>query len=1207
MESFEIDSLWSESYGDSRIRVAILDGSVDCSHPSLATASLAELDGLACMASSEGSASQHGTHVASVIFGQHGSPILGIAPNCQGILIPIFRDGQDGSLIASSQTDLAFAITRAVEQGVHIINISAGELSHTGMAEPMLVEAVRKCVSAGILIVAATGNQGCDCLNIPGALPSVLAVGAMDKDGIPMKSSNWGEAYQNHGILAYGDHVIGAKAGGGSIVGSGTSYATAIVSGVVALLLSIQLKYGQSPDPLFIRQVLLETALKDDRDSRRLLAGRLNAEGALLQLKQRLSPPSSKLSSLPDSLSAFEGPYLPAPWALREKYKGVLGEKFGTVDIQLQNGDSYNIPDFHYFLGKQKLGMRLIPVSDDGDVTAPNGSQAPGHHVIDHLLRKESGLSADEPIYAIISYTRPDEHSIPFAHLTSTRKLQLGHQHLAAYVGEGHTTHVLERFSNPAWKPKGSNVIWNVKGYPANVFLISLQGVEQHTLNRNALIVDTILVSGAYSPVNTQNLQCRTKDINTILQFYRDWIRDADYLKDLSWYTNCSNHKSIVVNVMLNVPHSEKRFQQIFGDEGPQLWHTFKARYAQITNREFTKTDETEFTPLWQLEGLSAEDVQPLTLADYNLFQAAMLENRLDSYQGRRPVKPGAGMAWKPETLADLINGFMVMYFSFPIVGGVYPALMLLNLQGQVKDVLNISEEQYRALVDPVIKKLILADAMAHVQNNSLWLRQVTNELYAGLGGNTEDLSLTGTPDASIMNQLETYISDARENIDEIMSRSQKTIHEVAEWLQQSLSVVIERARGLAVLDESKAGFFTSPGVIQRIALGMYEASPYVAIRTVCTAMDEEELVLRSSSASAKGEDCFDNMNRNPASETNRKAVHPLQPSGSNLKQHKIRPMATDQSFMNDKLDIETPTQAIHSSLAHEAFEVVPSGTSSPTCSCEGVGGMIQLVYALGKLDFDLVSQSRRDSIKQTMGESVNPENPEQLLEYLNSNPWDASAIQWTLNIESTPIYVLQPQGAFADKAYTLLRQFFQEQITEGVERVSIPGQISGSAKLRNGHTVPLLVPDIRGMYSWTTASLVSALAGEPSAAATPESQEKFKSVQAGVSNFLDRVYYEIRNPGLAPQERAMNYAATNAFDIAQTYEAAIREEMELDSIEVERSPICRPGSDCWDVKLFFFYPQRQVQTVRKVYRLTVDVTDLVPATVGEVRSWFIR
>jgi hypothetical protein len=64
---------------------------------------------------------------------------------------------------------------------------------------------------------------------------------------------------------------------------------------------------------------------------------------------------------------------------------------------------------------------------------------------------------------------------------------------------------------------------------------------------------------------------------------------------------------------------------------------------------------------------------------------------------------------------------------------------------------------------------------------------------------------------------------------------------------------------------------------------------------------------------------------------------------------------------------------------------------------------------------------------------------------------------------------------------------------------------------------------------------------------------------------------------------------------------------MELDEIDVVRSPICRPESDCWDVKLTFFDPSRMLDRARKVYRFTVDVSDVTPVTVGSVRSWSVR
>jgi hypothetical protein len=60
---------------------------------------------------------------------------------------------------------------------------------------------------------------------------------------------------------------------------------------------------------------------------------------------------------------------------------------------------------------------------------------------------------------------------------------------------------------------------------------------------------------------------------------------------------------------------------------------------------------------------------------------------------------------------------------------------------------------------------------------------------------------------------------------------------------------------------------------------------------------------------------------------------------------------------------------------------------------------------------------------------------------------------------------------------------------------------------------------------------------------------------------------------------------------------------MALDSITVEKSPFCRMDSDCWDVKLIFFDPENS-NRAQKVYRFTIDVSDVLPVTLGAVRSW---
>jgi cyanobactin maturation PatA/PatG family protease len=274
-------SLWDESLGDSQICIAVLDGPVDQSHPCFDGAQLSRLPTLVSDAAGEGHMSNHGTHITSVIFGQHGSTVPGIAPRCRGLIVPIFSDSHRGPL---SQLDLARAINQAVEQGAHVINVSGGQLSQSGESDPMLTNAVRFCNDNGVLIVAAAGNDACQCLHIPAALPLVLAVGAMNAQGLPLDFSNWGEAYQTQGILAPGENILGAMSGGDTALRSGTSFATPIVSGIVALLLSIQLKRGEKLNPHAIRDAILKSALPCNievvSDCRRFLVGSLNIPGA---------------------------------------------------------------------------------------------------------------------------------------------------------------------------------------------------------------------------------------------------------------------------------------------------------------------------------------------------------------------------------------------------------------------------------------------------------------------------------------------------------------------------------------------------------------------------------------------------------------------------------------------------------------------------------------------------------------------------------------------------------------------------------------------------------------------------------------------------------------------------------------------------------------------------------------------------------------
>lgn len=614
--STDLALLQSQTLGDPRVCVAILDGPVDLAHASFRGANLSQrnqLPGKICL---EDPASRHGTHITSILFGQSSGLVNGIAPRCRGLSIPIFSS-LGHSIQPCSLLDLARAISTAVQLGAHVVNISGGQFATTGTSSAVLEQVVRECALRDILIIAAAGNEGCACWHVPAALQSVLAVGAMDARGQPLDFSNWGHPYQTQGILAPGERILGARSGGGTVCASGTSYATAVVSGIAALLLSLQCKMHQRPRPQAVRAALLQTALgceeQSRADCRRLLAGRINVNGAM----------------------------------------------------------------------------------------------------------------------------------------------------------------------------------------------------------------------------------------------------------------------------------------------------------SFITNQEASAMSEAIAAPM-------------------------------------------------------------------------------------------------------------------------------------------SDPSLTAA-----------------------------------------------------------------------------------------------------------------------------------QPGGA-------------------------------ASLAVQPSDAAPSACGCQTC--QGTAPPPQMVYVLGQLGYDLVNEARLDSLSQSLaGTEAGVDrsalfDPRRLLGYLATNPWDAAAVEWTLILDGSPVYAIRPRGPFAAETYEELRDFLQQQLDEGVERVSIPGTLAGKATLLMGQVVPVIEPDLRGMRSWTTRALIAAVAGPaPGADAAQHVKDSHEEKKAGLHDFLDRVYHEHRNLGMMPQERALNFAATNAYQVEKVYEAAMKEDLDLESINVTRSPICRPGSDCWDVELYFFYPERQVQTVRKVYRMTVDVSDIVPVTVGPTRSWFTR
>lgn len=255
--------------------------------------------------------------------------------------------------------------------------------------------------------------------------------------------------------------------------------------------------------------------------------------------------------------------------------------------------------------------------------------------------------------------------------------------------------------------------------------------------------------------------------------------------------------------------------------------------------------------------------------------------------------------------------------------------------------------------------------------------------------------------------------------------------------------------------------------------------------------------------------------------------------------------------------------------------------------------------YVIGQIGYDFGHRTRRESLVQAG--LVNPHDPASLLQFLAERPWCAENLIWLIVHDDQPLYALRPVGAYAPHTYELLRSFLDQQHKGQADRASIPGYVNGSATLENGDTVKLIMPDPRGMYAWTTAKLITALRGR-----TRSAGGSAPDPAADVENFLQRVYFEARNLGLSPQHRALNFVSTNALQVSEIYAHAIAEGFELDCINVEPSPLTRPRAEMWDVKLTFFQPVHRLDHARRVYRFTVDVSDVVPVTVGTFKQWAV-
>lgn len=299
-----IPQAWDVETGSADVLVGVIDTGVDVTHPDLIPNLV--LPGINVredwVPDEVMDDSGHGTAVCGVIggVGNNGVGIAGVAWNVR--MLPIRACG--GPYLDCDLFDEVEGIDVAREQGCDVINLSIGGVGTISLEETAVTEAY----NAGIVIVAAAGNSDPGyyfessgdwetdrhSLYFPAALPEVIGVGAVGTDAQPADFSNYGEDILS--VMAPGVEIITTVpedevylyTGVGPPYGkaNGTSFATPMVAGVAALILSHF--PGISPDEVRAR---IETSaipmVGPDADFNGINDyygyGILNAYGALTQ------------------------------------------------------------------------------------------------------------------------------------------------------------------------------------------------------------------------------------------------------------------------------------------------------------------------------------------------------------------------------------------------------------------------------------------------------------------------------------------------------------------------------------------------------------------------------------------------------------------------------------------------------------------------------------------------------------------------------------------------------------------------------------------------------------------------------------------------------------------------------------------------------------------------------------------------------------
>jgi subtilisin family serine protease len=212
----------------------------------------------------------HGTHVSGIIGAKGLGMNEGVCPDCRLMAVRVLATMKSGDrLVGAGIVDnINNGIKWAVDNGADVINMSLG-IRNAGGGLPH-EDVIRYAISKGVTVVAASGNDGTADRYYPGALPGVIAVGAVDDSGAVTPFTSYGA---NITVVAPGVNIYSSFAHNTYAMASGTSQASPFVTGTVGLLKAFARERGQRLTTSEIVRILRRTSDRPDQRLRSERAG----------------------------------------------------------------------------------------------------------------------------------------------------------------------------------------------------------------------------------------------------------------------------------------------------------------------------------------------------------------------------------------------------------------------------------------------------------------------------------------------------------------------------------------------------------------------------------------------------------------------------------------------------------------------------------------------------------------------------------------------------------------------------------------------------------------------------------------------------------------------------------------------------------------------------------------------------------------------